>query len=69
MRQAEKKTVVKTLTATNIEWGKLVSRAVLIGGGMVPPKDVNVAKGYSATEDLSNEKIYELDSRVKKIPI
>ena len=52
MRQAEKKTVVKTLTATNIEWGKLVSRAVLIGGGMVAPMDVSVANGYSATEDL-----------------
>ena len=52
MRQAEKKTVGKTLTATNIECGKLVSRAVLIGGGMVAPMDVSVANGYSATEDL-----------------
>ena len=57
MRQAEKKTVVKTLTATNIEWGKLVSRAVLIGGGMVPPKAVSVANGYSATEDLIKNRI------------
>ena len=49
--------MVRTLTATNIEWGKLVSRAVLIGGGMVPPKAVSVANGYSATEDLIKNRI------------
>ena len=54
--------MVRTLTATNIEWGKLVSRAVLIGGGMVPPKAVSVANGYSATEDLIKKELENNES-------
>jgi len=38
------------------------SRDVWIGGGIVAPNDVNVAKGYSATEELKETKIKRLEA-------
>jgi hypothetical protein len=44
--------VDKILTDMRMAEFDVFSRDVWIGGGIVAPKDVNVANGYSAIEDL-----------------